>query len=101
MTSPLLALFLQSLSQDCYGKAIYWTRAGMCGLIMLFFVMIVRDMSWLGAPGLQCFGCIATLQMAAISLVGLTYFGSAIAEEREEQTLGLLRMTDLNPLSIL
>ena len=39
--------------------------------------------------------------MVAISAIGLSYFGSAIAEEKEEQTLGLLRMTDLSPLSIL
>jgi hypothetical protein len=101
MSSPLLALFLQSLSQDCYGRAIYWTRTCMCGLIILFFFIFVRQMAWIGAPGLICFGTIVSLQMAAVSLIGLTYFGSAIAEEREEQTLGLLRMTNLDPLSIL
>jgi ABC-type Na+ efflux pump permease subunit len=31
----------------------------------------------------------------------LSYFSSAITEEKEEMTLGLLRMTNLNPLSIL
>jgi hypothetical protein len=73
----------------------------MCGLIMLFFFIFVRQMPWIGAPGLVCFSTIVTLQMAAVSLIGLTYFGSAIAEEREEHTLGLLRMTNLDPLSIL
>jgi len=101
MSSPLLALFVQSLSQDCYGKATYWTRGGLCGLTALFLFMIVAELKGVGAPGLNCFMVISVLQMMAISLIGLTYFGSAVAEEKEEETLGLLRMTDLNPLSIL
>jgi len=101
MSSPLLALFVQSLSQDCYGKATYWTRGGLCGLTALFLFMIVAELRGAGAPGLNCFIVVTVLQMMAISLIGLTYFGSAVAEEKEEETLGLLRMTDLNPLSIL
>ena len=39
--------------------------------------------------------------MVFILLAGCGYFASAITEEKEEMTLGLLRMTNLNPLSIL
>jgi hypothetical protein len=57
--------------------------------------------SWVGAPGRGFFSSIITLQMLSITFIGLSYFASAIAEEKEEQTLGLLRMTGLDPLSIL
>jgi hypothetical protein len=56
---------------------------------------------WTGAPGRTFFTTIITLQTAAVTFVGLSYFASAVTEEKEEQTLGLLRMTNLNPLSIL
>jgi ABC-type transport system involved in cytochrome c biogenesis permease component len=36
-----------------------------------------------------------------VTLAGVSYFATAITEEKEEGTLGLLRMTDLNPIAIL
>ena len=101
MTSPLLALFIRSLSEDAHGKATYWVRATLCGFILLVLFFLIQEDNWARAPGLALFGVIITSQTVAISLVGLTFFGSAIAEEKEEQTLGLLRMTDLSPVSIL
>jgi hypothetical protein len=58
-------------------------------------------MGWSGAPGLVFFDSVVFINLFFISLAGLSYFSSAITEEKEEMTLGLLRMTNLNPLSIL
>lgn len=54
-----------------------------------------------GAPGLRVFRLVTTLNLVFIAVVGLNYFSSAITEEKEDGTLGLLRMTNLNSLSIL
>ena len=55
MTSPLLALFVQSLSQDAHGKATYWARASLCGLTLFGLFMMARENGWAGAPGLEFF----------------------------------------------
>ena len=47
------------------------------------------------------FDSVVFVNLFFITLSGLSYFASAITEEKEEMTLGLLRMTNLNPLSIL
>jgi hypothetical protein len=99
--SPLLALFIRSLRQDVRSGATYWARAGLGVFLLLVLLFIALTSSWVGAPGRNFFFSIIMLQMVSITFIGLSYFASAIAEEKEEQTLGLLRMTGLNPLSIL
>ena len=101
MTSPVLALFIRSLREDARSKLTYLARAGMVGVIILFLFTTIVFSDWTGAPGLDFFRIIVNIQAVFITLAGLSYFASAITEEKEEQTLGLLRMTDLNPLSIL
>jgi hypothetical protein len=54
-----------------------------------------------GAPGLHFFRLICLLNAALITLAGFSYFASAITEEKEEGTLGLLKLADLSALSIL
>ena len=103
MTSPLLALFTRSLREDARSRATYWTRGGF-GLFLPARDSWPRSRwQWLDrrAGAGPSSPAIIVLQMLAITFIGLSYFASAIAEEKEEQTLGLLRMTDLNPLSIL
>jgi hypothetical protein len=101
MTSPLLALFTRSLREDARSKATFWTRAGVSGFILLMLSGFAMNDNWAGAPGKIFFGWIVILQMMSITMLGLSYFASAVTEEKEEQTLGLLRMTNLSPLSIL
>lgn len=101
MNFPLLALFTRSLQEDARAAATYWARGALAAFILLIVVAMASSNSWGGAPGRTFFISIISLQTVSITLVGLSYFGSVITEEKEEQTLGLLRMTDLNPLSIL
>jgi len=101
MTSPLLALFTRSLREDTRSKSTYWARAGLAA-----FVLVVMWMSSLagargGAPGLEFLKNAMWLQTVFLTIAGLAYFASAITEEKEEETLGLLRMTNLSPLAIL
>jgi len=51
--------------------------------------------------GARVLGNVVFINCLFIVLAGLSHFASAITEEKEEMTLGLLRMTNLNALSIL
>ncbi|MDB6174772.1 MAG: hypothetical protein JWL59_4083 [Chthoniobacteraceae bacterium] len=101
MMNALLALFNRSLRQDSRAKSTYWARAGLVSLICVMMITTRLSMGWIGAPGLQFFATVISTNYLFISLAGLSFFSSAITEEKEEMTLGLLRMTNLNPLSIL
>jgi hypothetical protein len=101
MASPLLALFTRSVRADTRGQATYMARLGMGTFLFLFVLFFGLVDRWTGVSGKVFFTIVIILQSLAIALVGLSYFTSAIAEEKDEQTLGLLRMTSLNSLSIL
>ncbi len=101
MSSPLLALFIRSLREECRLKFTYFARAGLVSVILFFLFITQRDLGWGNAPGLRFFEIIVAIDLAFVILAGVSYFSSAISEEKEEMTLGLLRMTNLNPLSIL
>ena len=101
MTSPLLALFIRSLREDSRLKFTYFARAGLVLVLLLFLFTTQTTMGWMNAPGMQFFGTVVGVDLCFVVLAGVSYFASAISEEKEEMTLGLLRMTNLNPLSIL
>lgn len=103
MKLPVLALFERSLRVETRSALICWARAGLLVLI-LFLLLPVQTMArsgWIGAPGLQFLTQLVWVNLVFITLAGLSYFASAITEEKEEMMLGLLRMTDLNPVAIL
>ena len=101
MTSPLLALFTRSVRADTRAKSTYWARAGLAAFMLAVMVATAIANQGRGAPGLAFFETIIFVQAAFITLAGVGYFASVITEEKEEEMLGLLRMTKLNPLSIL
>jgi ABC-type transport system involved in multi-copper enzyme maturation permease subunit len=98
---PLLALFVRALRQDTRSPTTYLGRAILALVMILLLFTTQMATGWGGAPGLQFFMSATYINFCFISLAGLSYFASVITEEKEEQTLGLLRMTNLNPLSIL
>ena len=101
MTSPLLALFTRSVREDTRAKSTYWARAGLAAFMLVIMGMAAFARATGGAPGLVFLQSAAWLQTMFLTISGLGYFGSAITEEKEDETLGLLRMTNLDPLSIL
>jgi hypothetical protein len=98
---PLLALFVRALRQGTRAPSTYLLRGGI-GLIVLFFLWSAHEsLSWMGAAGLRFFSILIGANYFLVALLGLGTFASAIAEEKEEGTLGLMRMADLSPLAIL
>ncbi len=101
MPSPLLALFIRSLREDSRLKLTYFARVGLVAVILLFMFSVEAERGWSNGPGLTFFSMVIVIDCVFIVLAGCGWFASAITEEKEEMTLGLLRMTNLNPLSIL
>ena len=99
--TPLLALFVRSLRQDSRMLITYAARAGLVALMLVMMLFIHENMGWAGAPGLEFFSMATFVNFFFISLAGVSYFASAITEEKEENALGLLQMTNLSPLAIL
>ncbi len=103
MKIPAFALFERSLRLETRSLATCWGRAGLL-VVMLFSLFTVQtqaNFGMYGAPGLNFLEWMVWINLIFISLAGVSYFASAITEEKEEMTLGLLRMTDLNPVAIL
>ena len=100
---PALALFERALRLETRSALMCWSRAGLLGisLLVLFPIQAMARAGWYGAPGLRFLGQMVWVNLIFITLAGLSYFASAITEEKEEMTLGLLRMTELNPIAIL
>lgn len=99
--SALLALFARSLRDLVRAKSHFWMRAGVAVLVLFFLAVSHQTSQWMGAPGRTVFAFITAINFLLVTLLAVGYFGTAIAEEKEEQTLGLMRMTNLDPLSIL
>ena len=100
MTPAVFALFTRSLREDIRSSAMVWARCGMAAAIL--FVMLQSQVSRpFGATGRDFFAAVVAINVAFICVAMLSYFAGAITEEKEDGTLGLLRMTNLNPVTIL
>lgn len=101
MFRGVFALLGRSLRIDARGWSSHLTRLGLMGAIYssLWFALLTEDM--FGAPGLRFFYGMAYLEMAFMTLLGIGFFSTAITEEKEEDTLGLMLMAGISPLGIL
>lgn len=99
---PTLALFLRELREDQSSLWTYLTRAGVCIVFIISLAVVAESGPWrASAPGLRLFETLLGLNLFFLVLIALTSFSSAIAEERESGTLGLLRMTHVSWLGLL
>ncbi|OGV75040.1 MAG: hypothetical protein A3K19_14750 [Lentisphaerae bacterium RIFOXYB12_FULL_65_16] len=101
MKHPVLALFTRELRHDARAGRTYLLRLALLGMVFLQILSAKGLALILGAPGLRFFTQVTALNFVLITFVGVSYFATAITEEKEERTLGLLRMTALSPLAIL
>ena len=98
---PIFALFVRSLREQSRAKITTLSRGAIALLILLFIVGNERQFTNNSAPGQVVLVMLVILNFFAIAIFGLSTFASAITEEKEDDTLGLLQMTRLNPLAIL
>lgn len=101
MLTGITALLERSLRLDVRSR---WTHGLRIVAVLVGFAAMLSAANlpaWFGAPGLMFFSTIVPLNALLIAGAGISYFASTITEEKEEGTLGLMRMTGLGSLSIL
>lgn len=99
--SGIWALLERSLRIDARQRSQHLFR--LVAVLAVYVAVAISEWSGgtFGAPGLRYFRQLAYLNIAFISLAGIGYFSSAITEEKEEDTLGLMLMAGISPLGIL
>ncbi len=103
MFHGVLALLERTLRTDSRSLLIHASRAGGAILLVLSLSMrfgFVAD-SGFGAPGLRMLRTIAILNSMFLILLSIGLFSTAISEEKEAGTLGLLRLAGINALGFL
>lgn len=95
----ILALVNQTLQRDCRQWSTGFLRAAAVALLLVA-LMVANAMPGT-ATGLGFAGWLLWLDYFGITLAAFSWFAAAICEEREQRTLGLLRMTGVNSLSLM
>lgn len=103
MFTGTLAMLHRAIRLDARLVRTHLFRAGFALLVYggLLFAHISSAATLVGAPGLKLFETMTILNLILISLAGISFFATAITEEKEEETLGLLKMAGVDPLGIL
>ena len=101
MFQGVLALLGRSLRVDSRSWQVHLARMGLMLAIYIWLALSFATSFRFGAPGLRFFRGIVWLNVMFMSLLGIGFFSTAISEEKEEDTLGLMQMAGLIPLGIL
>ena len=103
MFTGTLAMLHRAIRLDARLWRTHLFRLGFALLVYfgLWYAQISTAVTLVGAPGLKLFHTMAWLNVVLISLAGISFFSTAITEEKEEETLGLLKLAGVNPLGLL
>lgn len=97
---PIFALFTRAVRDDVRSKFPPVLRA----VAVVFVLLLIwgnQQSFQFTAPGQSLLMKVAVLNLVCAAIMGIGTFSSAITEEKEDETMGLLMMTRLNPLAIL
>jgi ABC-type transport system involved in multi-copper enzyme maturation permease subunit len=101
MLTKTLALTQRGLRRDTRVLTSHLLRLGVLLIVCLaVFGAHLASVS-VGAPGLGFFSWIAYTTLVFATVAGATFFATAITEEKEEQTLGLLTLADIRPAALI
>jgi hypothetical protein len=101
MISPFTALAIRTLRLDARSFATYALRFTLCGAVLLMLLAASSNWAYVSAPGAMMLAQLVYCGSLLVTLAAITQFSSVITEEKEEQTIGLLRMAGLRPLAII
>jgi ABC-type transport system involved in multi-copper enzyme maturation permease subunit len=101
MMASFTALLTRTLRLDTRAVSTHVRRFCIAGLVLLLLAETSTMSTRMNAAGRALLGELAYTAAACITLFGISLFSSVITEEKEEQTIGLLRMAGLRPLAIL
>ena len=97
----LFALFSRSIREDARARVPTILRATLVLVILLLLWGNQADFARRTAPGREFLFMTLFANLTFLAIATLGNFASAITEEKEDQTLTLLRMTNLSALAIL
>jgi ABC-type transport system involved in multi-copper enzyme maturation permease subunit len=101
MFHGVLTLLTRALKADARLRRAHALRAGSTAVIFVFLIVAHASSGGVGSPGLRFFALISWLNLALITLAGSSFFATAITEEKEEGTLGLLQLAGVSTLGLL
>jgi hypothetical protein len=101
MWTGISALLARAMQMDTRQLRTHLFRLAFVGFIYLMLLGAQADATFRGAPGKTFLQGIVILNAIFITLAGVSFFSSAITEEKEENTLGLLQMAGIGPMSVL
>ncbi len=101
MFSGVLALLERSMRVDARAWGPHLARFGLMTAIYIAVCYASATSNMFGAPGLRFFTSIGYLNLVFMTLLGIGFFSTAVTEEKEEDTLGLMLMAGISPLGIL
>ena len=93
------AIVIRALREHFRSRMLSGVRGIFAALVLFVIFIVSRGDS--DAPGLQFLSGILLLNFLFILLAATSYFSSAITEEKEEGTIGLLRMAGVSPTGLL
>ena len=101
MYQGMTALLVRALRVDSRSTRVFvvYFLMQLSTLASLYKAQAMQN--YTGAPGKDLFSSTVWMNGFAILLVSCTYFASAITEEKEETTLGLLKMAGIGPLTLI
>ncbi|MCA9080577.1 MAG: ABC transporter permease subunit [Planctomycetaceae bacterium] len=101
MLQRTFALVQRSLRVDCRDIRPHLFRMGLPAIFIITLMLMQADRQLQSAPGRDLMGWLALYDYIFVTFAAATFFATAIVEEREQQTLGLLRMAGVGPLTLL
>lgn len=101
MFRKISALLVRSLRSDARLARFHLLRLALGIVVLLVLWSTHQNMQWRASPGREFYTGLTVCNLLAITVAGATFFAMAISEEREEQTLPLLKMADIGPLPLL
>ena len=99
MGQGIFSLLLRSLRTDARSLLLHLAWLGLS--VGIYVSLCLVNQGTIGAPGLGFLSNVAFLDASILYLLGTPFFAGSIAEERDEGTLGLMRMAGLSSLGIL
>lgn len=98
---PVAAMLVRSFREEARAGTTYVWRFALVACLMLTLVASISFSAFVGDSGLRMFQQITWLNLLFVTLAACTVYATPITEEKQEGTLGLLRMTRLSPVAIL
>ncbi|HVW01005.1 MAG TPA: hypothetical protein VHB77_11720, partial [Planctomycetaceae bacterium] len=101
MRGGFWALINRALTVDAKSLRPHLYRLFFVGINCLSVLWCEATSMVSGAPGLRLFQSIAHIDMVLLTIAGFSIFATAISEEKEDQMIGLLKMTGVSHIGLI